>query len=70
MNYEIPEHEVENVLSVYWQMLREIECHTRPDEDPCNARLVEGAYRVLHRCGCIPEDNRPRWIDDNSTLSG
>lgn len=59
MNYKIPENEVENILSIYWQMLREIETHTRPQEDPYNAMLVRGAYKVLKRCSIY--DGKPEW---------
>ena len=58
-SYNIPKNENENLLSVYWQMLREIESHTDPKKDPTNAILVEGAYRVLNRCGI--HDGKPRW---------
>jgi len=59
MNYKIPDNEVENILSVYWQMMREIECHTNPEKDPLNALLIEGAYKVLNRAGI--HDGQPRW---------
>ena len=59
MKYEIPDREKKNILSVYWQMLREIECHTNPAKDTFNAGLVEAAYEVLNRCGI--HDGKPRW---------
>jgi hypothetical protein len=46
---EIPEKEVENVLSVYWQMLRELESQAHSDKDPYKRMLVAGAYGVLNR---------------------
>lgn len=59
MNYNIPKEEMGNFISVYWQMLREIETHTRPQEDPFNAMLVRGAYKLLNRCDII--QNKPEW---------
>lgn len=49
--HKIPAGEEDNILSVYWQMLKEIEAHTKPDRDPLNALLVRGAYKVLNRIG-------------------
>ena len=63
MKYEIPDDEVENIISVYWQMLAEIEGRTDPKKDILNARLVEGAYTVLARAGII--QGAPRWDQDN-----
>jgi len=59
MNYQIPEKEVENILSAYWQLLSEVECKTNPVKDPSNKVLVEGAYNILNRAGISKE--RPRW---------
>jgi len=59
MNYKIPDNEVENLLSVYWQLLGEVEGKTEPKKDILNARLVEGAHNVLNRAGIT--DSRPRW---------
>lgn len=55
----IPEKEVENVLSVYWQMLREIEGQAHSDKDPYKRLLVVGAYSVLNRIGFTT--HRPVW---------
>ena len=60
MNYAIPENEVPNIISVFWQMLREIESHTDPKKDPTNALLVEGAYRLLDRANI--HKGEPDWI--------
>lgn len=59
MNYEIPEEEVENILSVYWQLLKEVESKTDPNTDLLNALLVNGAYKVLRRAKII--DSEPKW---------
>lgn len=59
MNYEIPEEEVANIISVYWQMLREIESHTNPENDVLNKLLVEGAYKVLDRANI--HKGKVRW---------
>jgi|GEM_PF-2707039 len=59
MNYEIPDNEKENVLSVFWQMLREIEDNTDPKHDVLNANLVMGGYAVLNRIGAAQA--RPAW---------
>ena len=61
MNYHIPEEEVENLLSVYWQLLGEVETNTNPDKDILNKYLVEGAYRVLNRAGIL-RNAKPRWL--------
>jgi len=59
MNYEIPDNEKANVLSVFWQMLLEIEGNTDPKRDVLNANLVKGAYNVLNRIGATQA--RPAW---------
>lgn len=59
MNYRIPENEIENFISVYWQMLREIEENTDPKNERLNAILVEGAYKLLARAGV--HNGKPRW---------
>lgn len=57
---KIPENEVENVLSVYWQMLRELESKAEcSNGDPFLRLLVEGGYTVLNRCEVTKE--RPSW---------
>ena len=63
MNYEIPDREKVNFISVYWQMLVEIEGKVEPQKDIFEARLVEGAYNILNRAGIT--NNRPRWEKDN-----
>ena len=59
MNYVIPEREKGNVISVFWQMLQQIEGQTNPEKDILDACLVKGGYDVLNRCGVT--DARPRW---------
>ena len=59
MNYEIPDNEVKNILSVYWQMLRELEGYTNPSTNKGNSQLVEAAYKVLRRAGI--HDGHARW---------
>jgi len=59
MNYRIPENEIENFISVYWQMLREIEENTDPQKERLNTILVEGAYGLLARAGV--HNGKPRW---------
>ena len=44
LNYEIPEDEVENVLDLYWQMLRELESKADGSKDELLKILVEGGY--------------------------
>jgi len=58
MNFEIPEEEVENILSIYWQLLRELETKVTPD-NVLDKMLVDSAYTVLNRSGI--SDVRPRW---------
>ena len=58
MNYQIPEKEVENIISTYWQMLRTLE--SKLDSRKNNALdniLIIGAYNILNRCGIT--DHRP-----------
>lgn len=56
MKYEIPDSEVENFISVYWQLLRTVEQECC-EGDMLNQILVEGAYRLLNRSGIT--DARP-----------
>lgn len=56
---EIPKNEMANFLSVYWQMLAEIEAKTDPEKDVLNKILVEGAYNVLRRSNII--NRQARW---------
>ena len=44
MNYVIPEEEKKNLISVYWQMLRELESRVEHDRVGCSAdvNLIEG----------------------------
>tara|TARA_R110000803_G_C11709167_1_gene286647 strand:+ start:47 stop:262 length:216 start_codon:yes stop_codon:yes gene_type:complete len=65
MKYEIPEDEKCNVLSIYWQMLQEIESRTDPKRQVLDAHLVQGAYNVLNRIGST--DARPRWESQDDT---
>ncbi len=51
MNYKIPDDEIENFISVFWQMMREIEERTDPEKDKLNKILVDGAYNILNRSG-------------------
>ena len=60
---DIPDNEKENVLSVFWQMLVEIEGKTDPKQDPYNTMLVEGAYNILNRIEFSKA--RPRWEKKN-----
>lgn len=59
MKYNISKNEVENILSVYWALLKEVEAHTNPNENVLNKHLVEDAYTVLNHSGII--NSRPRW---------
>lgn len=56
---EIPKGEMENFVSVYWQMLRELEGKCNPKKDPGLALIVEAGYRVLNRSGM--HDGKPSW---------
>jgi hypothetical protein len=62
MNYKIPKTEVENLISVYWQMLGELEAKAENEKNQLDIKLVEGAYRVLNRAGIT--DAKPRWLRD------
>lgn len=56
--YNIPEDEVENVLSVYWSMLRVLESRTI-ESDVITKMLVDDAYTLLNRINAT--DARPVW---------
>lgn len=68
MNYRIPEKEVANVLSVYWQLLIEVESKTDVVKDPLGKLLVEGAYKVLNRSDITQA--KPRWEKENTNSHG
>jgi len=61
---KIPEDEQENVLHLFWIMLRECESQAvRGDKhDPCLKITVEGGYTVLNRIGLTK--NQPHWIEN------
>lgn len=59
INYEIPENEVENVISVYWQMLGELESKLDTEKDILDKHLIKGAYDLLNRAGI--SSARPRF---------
>lgn len=46
----IPEHEQQNVLDIFWSMLRYIEVRVK-EEDILAMRDVEYAYKLLNRLG-------------------
>lgn len=56
---DIPKNEQENVLSVYWQMLIELETQAHSTNDPFKRMLVAGGYNVLNRINFTK--TRPRW---------
>lgn len=56
---KIPDNEMTNILSVYWQMLRELEQRIDPQAEPLDRLLVGGAYELLNRIGAT--SNRPYW---------
>ena len=56
---EIIETEIDNILSIYWQMLSKIERETDPEKDSLDKILVEGAYTALNRIGYTIY--RPKW---------
>ena len=57
--YKIPDNEMDNMVSVYWQMLRELESRIDPDKDIMDKILVEGAFNILNRCNVTK--SRPIW---------
>lgn len=58
-NPQIPKHEVENVIDVFWYMLQELDMSKH---DETTQLLINNAYDLLNRCGI--SDARPR-IQDN-----
>lgn len=63
----IPDSEVDNVLSVYWQMLSQLEGNCDPKKDILDKHLIEGAYKVLNRVAVKTDSKwrefKPRWLD-------
>ena len=58
----IPKNEMDNVLSVYWQLLREVESKTHSKPNGIDICLVEGAYKVLNRIKAFGKSNlEPEW---------
>ena len=55
----ISEYDMEDLLSVYWQMMKKIESSTDPVANWMDAAVVVGAYNVLNRIGL--SSHRPRW---------
>lgn len=55
----IPDSEMPNILSVYWQMMKELESRIDPEKDSIDKHLVNGAYKVLNRSGIC--NHRPIW---------
>jgi len=62
VDYKIPENEVENVVSVFWQMLMQIESRTKPGRNTLDVHLVEGGYAIMQRCGVTTAV--PRWAQN------
>jgi len=59
----IPKEEQANFISIYWQMLGELEARIDPTKDVLDRHLVEGAYRVLNRSGVFRNaELKPRWL--------
>lgn len=54
----IPENEQENILSVYWMLLSEVEM-TLKKEDAIRKLIVSQSYDLLNRIGYI--ESRPRF---------
>lgn len=63
---KIPEKEQENLLSIYWQLLSQIESGTDPLKQPLDRLLVESGYAVLNRIGYTT--HRARWHDKLGTF--
>lgn len=59
MKYTVPDDEQDNFVSVYWQLLKELEQRIDIKHDLLDKRLVEGAYNVLNRSGIT--QHRPYW---------
>lgn len=56
----IPRAEYENVISMYWQLMRESESNAHETNSPLDKHTVEGAYRLWNR---VTGDNKkPVWL--------
>ena len=62
-NTNIPENEHENVLDLFWQMLRTLDAHLKPEEDAVCALTVSASYDLMNRIGMTKA--RPRWETDD-----
>lgn len=56
----IPKSEQENVLAVYWQMMKDQEEKAYDSKNQLDRLLVEGAYRLWNRV--TGSDLKPRWM--------
>ena len=62
--HPIPENEQDNLVSLLWQMMVELEGQvTNVRKDSHKVTLVEGGYKILHRCGHF-KNVHPRWAKD------
>jgi hypothetical protein len=57
--HPIPENEQDNFVSLLWQILLEVESSTG-SRDFHKKTLVEGGYKLLHRCGHF-KNMQPCW---------
>jgi hypothetical protein len=62
---KIPASEIDNLMSIYWQMLVTLESKCDPSKDLLDKDLVEAGYRILNRVakaeGGIKSDHQPAW---------
>ncbi len=66
--YTIPENEVDNFVSLFWTMLRELESKAELQSNP-NAyekRVVEGGYALLRRAKVFPNRQLKASWDQNN----
>ena len=62
--HPIPENEQDNFVSLFWQMLVEMEGQVENLHlDRHKVTLVEGGYKILHRC-CHFKNSNPRWAQE------
>ena len=57
--HPIPNHEQDNVMSVFWALLREVEERAYSENSPCDKLTVEAGYRLCNRLGY---KEQPRWV--------
>ncbi len=57
--YNIPKDRMDNVMSIYWQMLKHMEQDAYESKNTLDRMLVEGAFQVWN--GISHDNHEPLW---------